>query len=328
MSVEIDKISNDEALAVWDESPQATVFTHPSVLNKLSSGVDYYLARKGHRPLCLWPVCFTDENKVFPPVFSYFVGPMWSKSSSSMPAHRWLSRSTQVYESFITLFLDEYGEIQASLPKGLQDVRVFDWWNYHDREKPRFDIRPRYTACINNLDQKDNNRILAGFRQLRRRELRNIESMGPPPRSERWETHDVIRLYKEIMVRQEIGVDEKFLKEIKSLVEIVNEGFGEIIAYEDPKKETIIAACLLLYGKKDANMVLNLVDNDWRDTGLSTLMVTESIFAAKEKGYHCYDFNGANSPNRGDDKHSYGASPILYFDINYPGDQSREQFNI
>lgn len=30
-----------------------------------------------------------------------------------------------------------------------------------------------------------------------------------------------------------------------------------------------------------------------------------------------FDFNGANSPLRGDDKHSYGASEKLYFQLDY-----------
>ena len=36
-----------------------------------------------------------------------------------------------------------------------------------------------------------------------------------------------------------------------------------------------------------------------------------------QKKYDIFDFNGANSPNRGDDKHSYGAKENLFFDLKY-----------
>ena len=40
------------------------------------------------------------------------------------------------------------------------------------------------------------------------------------------------------------------------------------------------------------------------------------MFAEGDK-FNSFDFNGANSPLRGDDKHSYGAEEKLYFQLKY-----------
>ncbi len=318
MSITINPISPQDALPLWKDSPHATVFTHPDVLSKLCQRVDWWAAHKGHRPLCAWPVCLPDGNTVGLPELTYYVGPIWSKMADNMPAHRWLSRSTQVYEGFIEIFLQEYGRVHASLPKGLLDVRAFDWWHYHQPDKPRFTIRPRYTACIHDLDKNDQATILADFRQLRRRELRKMEADGPPARSQDWQADDLILLYADVLGRQDIDIQAKNERLIHNLVALVQAGFGEVIAYQDPQDHHIIAACLLLYGHGQANMVLNVVENEWRSTGLPAWMITETIIQAKKQGMTCYDFNGANSPNRGDDKHSYGAHPVLFFEIQYP----------
>jgi hypothetical protein len=45
--------------------------------------------------------------------------------------------------------------------------------------------------------------------------------------------------------------------------------------------------------------------------------VFKAIETARDRGLKHFDFNGANSPARGDNKHSFDAEPVLYFDIEY-----------
>ena len=49
----------------------------------------------------------------------------------------------------------------------------------------------------------------------------------------------------------------------------------------------------------------------------SPLLYSPLTISAKKRKMNYLDFNGANSPNRGDDKHSYGAGQELFFEINY-----------
>lgn len=319
MAIEIRHGKNDEILELWQDSPHSTIFTHPKILEKLSREVDWWIAWKGQEPQCFWPVCRPQGEFVSLPELTYWVGPMWTRVTWPIPHHRWLSRTTRVYEAFIHRFIKEYGKIQASLPKGLQDVRVYDWWNYHRPEGPHFTIKPRYTAVIPDLDKKSDEDVTAGYRQLRRRELRSLEEEGPPPLTANWETEDLIRLYEDVMGLQDIEVEKENRRKIIALAGLVQDGFGEVVAYREPSNGKVIAACLVLYGRGEANMVLNLVDTDWRDSGLPAWMVTTAIHNARSRGMHVFDFNGANSPNRGDDKHSYGSEPVLFFEIEYPG---------
>ncbi|NLN70818.1 MAG: hypothetical protein GX142_08585 [Chloroflexi bacterium] len=319
MGIEIKLVNGNDIVPFWSNSSQSSAFTHPQVLGKLSKTVDWWIAKKGKQIQCVWPVCKPDGEKIGLPALTYFVGPFWLNDVYPLPAHRSLARSTEVYSGFIERFLSEYGAIEASLPKGLHDIRIFDWWNYHEKDQPRFRIRPRYTACIDHLQEKTELDIISDFRQLRRRELRAIEKSPPPARTVDWKADDLIKLYLQVVDDQVDEIIEENCQKIPALVDLVNLGYGEVIAYQDLDDHGIIAACLLLYGHSEANMVLNLVDMKWRGTGLAAWMIKESIRIAKAKGMATFDFNGANSPNRGDDKHSYGAAPSLYFEINYPG---------
>ena len=49
--------------------------------------------------------------------------------------------------------------------------------------------------------------------------------------------------------------------------------------------------------------------------GCNAFLIHKTIMMSKNLGVKSFDFNGANSPQRADDKHSFGSSPDLFFDI-------------
>jgi len=49
--------------------------------------------------------------------------------------------------------------------------------------------------------------------------------------------------------------------------------------------------------------------------GVNSLLTYKSLLHAKARGLRVFDFNGANSPNRADDKHAFGASAVFYADL-------------
>ena len=318
VSIEFTMVTEKEALLVWDNSNYATAFTFPAILQNLCNRVDWWVAWKGEDPICLWPACIADED-MYIPYFTYYVGPVWCQSAYEMPAHRWLTSSTKVYEGFINMFLKNYNRIVASFPVGLSDVRIFDWWNYHKIEQPRFFIKPRYTAYLDNLQEKNDDQIISAFRRNRRRELRSMKDVRVLQVTNERITDDIIHLYTNTLAQQGVTCGKEIKNQLVKLVDLVHQGHGDILAYKDPNTNTLIAAYLMLYGNKIANAIISTVDEKWHSTGLPAMMVFNSIKLARDRGALIYDFNGANSPKRGDDKHSYGAVPMLFFEIEYPG---------
>jgi hypothetical protein len=77
------------------------------------------------------------------------------------------------------------------------------------------------------------------------------------------------------------------------------------------------AVVVALYDCGAANLVISSVANKWRASGLSVQNTARAIAHAQSLGLSLFDFNGANSPQRGDDKHSYGAREQLYFNVSY-----------
>lgn len=274
------------------------------------------MASKGDVPVCLWPVCLPDGNSPAIPDFCYYIGPVWNEHSTQSPVHRWLADSTAVYKGLIALMIQRYGKIHAQMPLGMQDIRVFDWWNYHERQKPKFIIKPRYTACIRGVQSLSEEEILCKFRNKRRQVLRNIMKHGAPQISDFWKESEIVDLYMDVMRGQRQAVSTRCLENIRSLCSLVGQGRGEVIVFRNKQNE-ILSAGLLLYGKNVANLVLCLTSQRWRDEKITVWTMYSMIIAGKAKGMDIIDFNGANSPSRADDKHSYGAKAELFFELQY-----------
>ena len=73
---------------------------------------------------------------------------------------------------------------------------------------------------------------------------------------------------------------------------------------------------LVLFEKSSVNLVINCANKDWKKNGIMAWSLNEKLKIYGKK-YDIFDFNGANSPKRGDDKHSYGAKESLFFELIY-----------
>jgi hypothetical protein len=310
-------VDDGVALEFWRGSPHATVFTHPEVLGAMAHGHEWFLASKGAAPVCLWPVPLDSTGRVRTPEFSYYVGPMWSAEAAARPAHRALSDALEVYEALIEALVGRYGEVHAELPVGLDDVRAFDWWNYHVPDRPRFSLSPRYTARIPNLQNSTDEDLKASFRELRRRELRRVEKGAVPKRIDAADAEVVRALYHEVMHRQDRPVSAETDNAIAQVHSLASTGHGLVVGHRNDGAERPASLVVLLIGNATGNMVLNLTATDARTSGIQARTVVEAMRAARVAGCDVFDFNGANSPRRGDDKHSYGAGPALYFRLDY-----------
>jgi hypothetical protein len=312
----VSKSTVDEASIVWEKSPHSTIFTNPSVLAKMSHQVNWYVAKKGDELLCAWPVCIDEKHQIYTPPFSYYVGPFWSDIGWKIPSHRSLARRLEVYDAFMRKFEDDYGGFICSLPIGLHDVRPFDWWNYHDNDKPRVSIFPRYTAQVTELTHDYPLEVY--YRELRRRELKKVERAARYTLGQNVSSETIFDLYASTMERQGQTIDGGVKKSIEILHNLVLDGYGYLTVVHDNETQNRVAyVALLLRASGVSNLVLNLTHEDYRGTGVSAYGIHNSIIMCIDLGDTVFDFNGANSPKRGDDKHSYGAKEKLYFDIDY-----------
>lgn len=318
-----EQIDTRIALEAWKQSRQASIFTHPEVAELLSESVKWFAIRKGHQLRAVWPVAFDRQNNVVYPPFSYYFGPLWVDTLYNRRATALFKEGLIIYELFSSKLIDLYGEIKAELHHSLTDTRAFLWRNWGIAEQPKFQVEPRYTALIPDLNCKSENDLMSAYRPVRRRELRKIANQDHFQVRNSVSTQDLVEIYSETFARQHLSVPAATFEIFSKFNELVERGFGHITAMLNRKSSTVESLVLTLDACGVANVVLMLTRQTSRDSGLAQYTVHQSILEAQGRGRFVFDFNGANSPTRADDKHSYGANEQLYFSLSYQEDRSK-----
>jgi len=311
VEISLSQVTVSEATSFWQSSEQATAFNEPSVAAKLVQSIDWWVARRGEMPFLMWPIAQNAEGAVVVPPLSYYFGPMWSPEVSGKSITSRLADTTNCYRIMVEHFLDRYGSIEFELHPSITDVRFFDWWNFGGPPQDRFRIFPKYSAQIEHLASSDDDFLMAQMRKVRRQEIRRIEVS---PRFEK--VHGVptsvfSQLRRDTIEAQGEVEDPTETAAAATLVSFESDGKAHTVGTRDRDSGEFVAASLTLDSGVSTNLIYSVARRDFRAQGVGAWTVFNTLRDARARGIQTFDFNGANSPQRGDDKHSYGAHPVL-----------------
>jgi len=301
------EIGIEDANVHWKQSSEDNTFTNPYVLIQLAHKVRWFAAIQGNHIKCVWPLCWDESSKIIKPNFTYWVGPIWPKSRDKVAAHSYLSENMDVYKAFVDFFEENDFYLNFEMSFKDHDVRFFDWWNFTGDKKSKFVISPRYSAQLDLSKFKMEN-----YRRNRKRQLRDFKDEEFRITCEMPELEDVVNLYE-----LEIGkkVSNGIRHSLSGLMKIVEQGIGRCVSVYSTSTKELCGFSLVLSSGDQTNHVLNLSNIESKNRGLHAWLTNLAIQDAIKDGWGIFDFNGANSPLRGDDKHSYGAAYTLYFSI-------------
>jgi len=314
-SVRVARVDAQAATALWTDAPHSTVFTHPRVLSALCAQVEWWVATVGDEALCVWPLCLAVDGSPSTPGFAYYVGPFWTRPTEPSPRRRLLLEAS-VYQALLAALRQRCGALRFTLPPGFTDLRAFLWFD-HPHEPVL--ARPRYTACIGDLAAKSTQSLLDGFSTERRADALRAQRRGVhrlPSSSYK----SVDALYEQLMA--DSGASATYVQrraELRAVWDLIEEGFGYVVACAEAESEALQAAWLVLVAKGRACGVVAAATPAWRARQHNAWTCLQALLDAQQHGVQVYDFNGANSPQRGSDKHSFGAHAELYFDLELRG---------
>ena len=266
----------------------------------------------------MWPVVAEAEtSRVVPPPFSYYFGPMWSPEAVNKSPTSWLADAQVFYVAVLQELLRAHPSVEFELNSAITDVRVFDWWNFGQKAEKRFHIQPRYSAQLRDLNQTDQDVLLAAMRKWRRIEVRRARASGEFEITNEVPMSFFLVNRARTLASQGLVQDSAEAAMIPKFEELVTRKMAFPIGVIERATGDLVAANLALDGPLEANLLLSVLSPSHRTSGVGPLATFEAILAAKDRGKTVFDFNGANSPQRGDDKHSYGAPPVLYFSLSF-----------
>jgi hypothetical protein len=288
--------------------------TNPEVLSVLGVPT-FYCAYKGDSPLALWPLLRSEQGAVISPEHLYYFGPFWIEEPGGESATSKLRRLTDVVDALLAELPKDVQNTSFSLGPEWTDIRPFDWFRWGSDDVERFSISARYSAQLN-LEGATVNDLALKFRELRRRELRRFDS-GRVVIKRGLSAETLESLYVETLMRSDENPSTGSLSELAKICSLqdagLSVGFTAVAESGEP-----VGCSLLLLGDGNINLVAQAVSTTSRQIGAAAALIRAGLHYGIENQFKIFDFNGANSPSRGDDKHSYGAEARLYFDLRFP----------
>jgi len=299
----------------WNEfvntSSQNNLFCKTNFLDAYQREYDLLFVAKGE--LILVGVVIIKGDDGIPTIDSFmYQGVLFSKYIESLPSHKKNKKQLDIIEFLLIKLESIYGSISLSLHHSLNDLRGFQWHNYHNSAGLRPALNLNYTGLLDLKKAGNFDQILMDVRTVRRQEYnRCVRNEFTIEESNDISVLDL--LHEKTFERQgmkrsksEIFLATKFANE--SLVK----GFGRLLICRNVKGAPT-SASLFLFDEKTAYYLIGANDPDYRKDGTGSYIMFEQIRYFLEQGLSYVDFMGINSPFRGDFKMSFNAKSMPYY---------------
>lgn len=305
----------DDDRARWishlGNSPQGSFFCHPDWLDLF--GADYrfcYLEKDGHAHLGAPLIDAGRFGNALP--FSYYQGLVFANDLWRARPYKRTQHALELSEQLLTQLAGEVDGFRFSLHHSLSDVRGIDWVHYHEPDKGRVTLRPRYTAIFDLSSTADGQAIRAQGRSARRQEERYGRERDSLVVGESATVAPLLALYEESFTRQGLVADTAERDMIRTIGEaLLAWQRGTVLTVCDAQGEILAAA--LVFRDLDGTLHVPVVGTgEHRHAG--TMLYYAILDHGQASDAPAVDFNGANSPNRAYFKHSVGAEARLYFE--------------
>jgi hypothetical protein len=198
----------------------------------------------------------------------------------------------------------------------LNDLRGFQWCNFHAAERGSYELSLSYTGVIR-LDQFSSfEGFLSSIRTARRQDARKAEKIG----LQILPSHDVaefIRLYTLTFTRQGIATDAAHLGLVQRIVEsVLKTGLGQLLVARNSAGHAT-SAIVTANDPSCAYYLFGATDPVFRADGANSALLLHAIKDALLSGKKFFDMVGVNSPKRGDFKTSFNAEPTPFFVLTF-----------
>lgn len=294
-----------------DGSPQRSIFVRTNFLDSLLADYHLVTCREGSRIVAGAAIIMDGLGKPFDGVFPFtqYQGILLA-DNSGLSNHSRLTREFKLVEFFIAELVRLYGNYCLCHSWRLQDLRPFQWFNYHEPDKSRFRLDLRYSGVLTRAAFIDFDTYLQSVRSARRQEYRKAAGRLQLTMSDDEDLFS--ELYRRTLSRQQIELSEQEEALMRSILRHSSTGdFGQMAcAMLDG---VAVSAVFFLYDDRTAYYLFGANDPQYRSSFGGTFLLMSMLRGAFDRGMQEIDLVGVNSPNRGDFKLSLNAELRPYF---------------
>lgn len=309
------QISKLKDLQIWEKfeanSPQSSIFSSKVSLESFKGKIDLYEIKKGDEIKSLVYLFSKDKKNVSstPLIYSgVLFGPKNNQKNC-----RYISEKFNLTEIIIEKILLNYSNLELNLHYNFDDIRPFQWLNFHDPKKPKFQITDRFTSIIN-MKNKTKNQIFENLDDVKQRDIKKCEKNKDISFNYETDLNILKNLYLQTMNKNNAHISAEYLEQqIQFLDKIYKSGKG--FQTNVMLKDKIIYSNFFSLHNKVACYLYGAGDYNVKDRLTGTYCLWKSIEKCLKKNVYLIDLEGVNSPNRGAFKITFGGDLRNYYNV-------------
>lgn len=301
-------------LAIWnkfvEESPQGTIYSNSIFITSIYPNSKFFLVKNSENLVGGVSLLIGSDNKlIYNPHYIQYYNSILFSDNSHLKNYKKIKQEFQITEMIINKVVCDYDDFYCVNTPYFNDIRPFQWFNYHNKESGVFNNEVSYSPFLN-LRNIDFDVLIKNVRYDRRRDFtskkfnlvikssKNIDILS--------HLHN-LTFQRQNIVRNSMEI-EAFEKIVKSSLD---NDFGELLICEFDGIP--IAASLFLFDKKRAYYQFGAQHPDYRNIPGSTRVLLQSFLNSIKRGNYEVDLIGANSPYRSDYKISFNCELKHYY---------------
>ncbi|MDA9971774.1 GNAT family N-acetyltransferase [Planktomarina temperata] len=220
------------------------------------------------------------------------------------------ANKTAVVKIIVDFMLKKHDNFLFDLYPNVYDVRPFSWYN-HAVSDDKLRVTPRYTALLDTNQLNDLGTYLRTLSKGRRSELNKHADY------EIFESNQIdtfCEIYLDMFQRQNICISDQQLENINRIISVSTKmKFGKLLGIKHNNKFS--SMCLFLHDADKAYYLFGANNPSDRHLGLSSILLLKAFLFLKNMGISTVDLVGANSPDRGGYKLSFGSKLTHYHQV-------------
>ena len=308
------KISKVDDYDLWEkfenESPQSSIYSSVESIKLFKKNLNLYSISKGAQIKSL--IYLYVDKKIILSEPLIYSGLLFQPQRQQKNC-RYIAEKFRLTEIFIDHILKEYKNLEINLHYNIKDVRAFQWFNYHELNKPKFKTEIRYTSLIN-LKNKLLEDIFKNLDDVKQRDIKKCLKRTDLIINYDLDLESFKKNYINTMKKNNSDFFDKNLNTMMIFLEKIHlsgKAFQTNLIY----KNKIIYSNLFSLHNNTACYLYGAGDVDVSERLGGTYSLWKAIEKCYEKKIECVDLEGVNSPQRGSFKISFGGNLANYYKV-------------
>jgi len=300
-------------------SPQGTIFSSSFFLKSLKVNYQLWNIKQGSEikaVVCL--ITSKDNKNIILNDYVIYGGLIFNTDTKRLVTKR-RSDEFKISEFVIEKLIKKYKKIEIQFAPEYLDIRPFQWLNYNQKVKKKFNLETKFTSYIDfknqNLNDFLNTELYKNMETVRRYDYRMAIKEGAKISTTQNST-PFFKFYDEVLKKQENMTTLKNLSNLKNLISNLIESNRGKIFYVEDKLGNILYALFYIWDNKKAYYFLGAGNPKINKSWQSIFGHCEIFKYIKENyGITRIDLEGVNSPKRGWFKLSLGGTLNSYYRV-------------